>query len=71
MTEELDNWITTTEAAERLGVTSRWITRLINRGDLQGRKMNSRLFLVYAPDVDAYRYKMKKKSPVKGKKSAS
>lgn len=71
MTDELNNWITTTEAAERLGVTSRWITALINRGDLRGQKMNPQLYLVYAPDVDAYRHKMKDSGPGKPEKSAS
>lgn len=67
MTDEMSNWITTTEAAERLGVTPRWITTLITRGELAGRKLNPRLYLVYAPDLETYR----DKNIGRGKKNVS
>lgn len=42
----VEEYITTTEAAELLGVTARYVAKLVESGTLEGRKVNARLWLV-------------------------
>lgn len=45
-------YISTTEAARRLGVSRPWVTVLINRGELEGYKINPRAWLVSLASVE-------------------
>ena len=58
MTEPMDREvITSRQAAEMLGVTSVTITRYVNKGDLEGYKVNPRRsnspFRIYKDSVEA------------------
>jgi len=48
------DWITTGEAAEILGVTQRWIQRLVKEGKLRGQKISPKQLLIYRPSVEEY-----------------
>lgn len=47
-------WLWTGEAAGRLGVSPRWILKLIERGDLEAERRGSR-WRIRRESVDAYR----------------
>jgi excisionase family DNA binding protein len=48
-----DGWLSIGRTAGRLGVTSRTVYGLINRGELPGYRIG-RVFRIRAEDVDAY-----------------
>lgn len=52
MTEPID-WLSTKEAAERLGITLRSLYRFIDEGDLVAYKFG-RVIRIQAPDVDKF-----------------
>jgi len=50
----LEGWLTTAEAAKRLGKTQRRIQQLIREGKLEGHPVTSRLWLVTTQSVEEY-----------------
>jgi excisionase family DNA binding protein len=60
----LEKWISAAEAASRLGITSRHVKRLIQSGDLEGRKIVT-LWLVNPASVETW---TRKRAPNKPKK---
>lgn len=51
MTKKPD-WISVPVAAEMLGCTDVWVIRLIQRGDLEGFKLNARAWAVSRKSVE-------------------
>lgn len=54
-------YISTTEAADLLGVTRVHVNRLIAKGVLQARKLNNRLWLVNRASLANYQPKRKRR----------
>jgi excisionase family DNA binding protein len=50
---ESSQWLSTKEAAERLGITSRTLYRLIDEGKIDAYQMG-RVFRVMAKDVESF-----------------
>ena len=59
--DSVENWITTAEAAELLGVTSKYIGKLVRSGIFEGRKVNNRLLLVNRLSLEGWERKRKRK----------
>jgi len=57
----VENWITTAEAAELLGVTASYIGKMIRRGVFESRKVNNRLLLVNRLSLEGWERKRKRK----------
>jgi excisionase family DNA binding protein len=57
--------LTTTQVAERLGVTTRTVLRLIQRGDLQAQKPGggkTSAYVIFERDLLAYQKKLASKA---------
>jgi excisionase family DNA binding protein len=57
----MENWITTAEAAELLGVTATYVGILARRGVFETRKVNNRLLLVNRQSLAGWTRKRKRK----------
>jgi excisionase family DNA binding protein len=57
----VDDFVTTTEAAETLGVTRAYVVMLIARGVLKARKVTSRFWLVNRQSLEGFTRKRKPK----------
>jgi len=65
---ELDEWITTAEAAQISGYHLNHVRRLLKAGDLQGRKWGS-AWMVNRKSLNNYLYKMGEKGGKRGPKT--
>ena len=52
--DNFENWITTAEAARKIGITARWVRELIDKNKLVGRLVTSRLWMVSRQSVEDY-----------------
>ena len=52
--DPFEDWITTAEAAEMLGLTQRRVRQLLDEGELEFRKVTPRLVMVYKPSIENY-----------------
>ncbi len=59
--EQLTEWLTPEQAAAELGVTSRWVRNLIERGVLEGQKLSDRVLLVKRSSLANFTPKHKRK----------
>ncbi len=59
--------VTVTEAAAELGVSGATINKRLQRGDMRGVKVNSRLWLIPAEELDRWRNRGKLKPGPKPK----
>lgn len=62
--QNLEDWITTTEAAALTGYASAYIRQLVLRGTLTGQKRGRDWFILRA-DVEAYKARMDQLGPDK------
>ena len=63
MSDELDDWVTTREAASILGITSAYVGELVRGGTLEGRKIHPRLLLVRRSSLSNFERKRRPKKP--------
>ena len=47
-------WIGTAQAATMLGITQRWVQKLVEQGKLTGWRVNPKLLLVSQKSVEEY-----------------
>jgi excisionase family DNA binding protein len=57
----IENWISTGQAAKRLGVSRRHVDRLIQSGKLEGRMIAGALWLVNPDSLEGWTRKRKQK----------
>ena len=57
----VDDFITTAEAAEILGVTRAYVVMLVARGQLKARKLSNRLWLVNRQSLEGWERKRKRR----------
>ncbi len=57
----VEDWITTTQAAELLGITPQYLGELIRGGAFKARKVNPRLLLVNRQSLEGWERKRKPK----------
>jgi len=51
----MKKWITVTEAAELIGVTNSYVTRLLADGRVKGERFHGRAWLVDRKSAESYR----------------
>lgn len=59
-TEQME-WMTAAQAAQELGITSRWVRYLIERGVLVGQHLSDRVILVKRESLANYTPKRKRR----------
>jgi len=52
--DSTEDWITTAQAARKIGITPRWVRDLIDRKKLVGWRITSRFLMVSRQSVEDY-----------------
>ena len=55
--------LTPLEVSEELGVTRRWVTELLNRGELKGMKLGPKHWAIAREDLEVFKAEQTKKNP--------
>lgn len=48
------DWVSTARAAQLLGITPRWVRKLVDENKLEGRLMNPRFMLISKESLNRY-----------------